>query len=511
MRGKLLVGFICVLTSVVFAVPKNYYQKNVGSPAELSKLLSSIDESPGKFLTVESTLKWFSENYPDQMSYFTLVHLSHSLQAASILDPRAVVYGPDASVVFTFNGHASQKGFDTIELFEKKPGKPYRFKEIVFTFHGAVVSEDNPAKCMRCHRSELRGIWAPYEVWDGVYGKFDDAIANFDEKRYAGRDLGPTEKEQRQELSNYLAFQKHRAQHPRYQYLNFPAEPEDNEKESEYLVSPYAPRTRFSSDRYRPNLTLTHLLADQNADRLVALMKKDDACFDGWGRVLLASLLKCDRSEMKDFAALAEKKVKARFEPMALLPWSKDYPSLHAPYFALLGVDAGDLSLKLDPKNWVYFVGQPYAENVVINHLYPAVSKRTPGMYSFQTYNSVMTLIEYHGEDGDENDKQREAESERVFREKAKVCEVILKPVENLPLEGLCAAPKLPEKTPPVVSMCLSCHDSGEGGAPRIAFDDSFRGRILERIETTDEKKRMPPARSLTIHEKEMIRLYLRK
>src|SRR5689334_2657737 len=53
---------------------------------------------------------------PAYHSNFTLVHASKSIQQASPLYPRAVLFGDDGRLLMSFNGHQSQFGANTLEL-----------------------------------------------------------------------------------------------------------------------------------------------------------------------------------------------------------------------------------------------------------------------------------------------------------------------------------------------------------------------------------------------------------
>src|SRR5271169_4010700 len=49
---------------------------------------------------------------------YALVFASRSLQGASSVNPRVVMYGADARFVITFNGEAAQRGFESVETME---------------------------------------------------------------------------------------------------------------------------------------------------------------------------------------------------------------------------------------------------------------------------------------------------------------------------------------------------------------------------------------------------------
>src|SRR2546422_10811492 len=53
-----------------------------------------------------------------QRNRYALVFESRSLQGASFDSPRAIVFGPDARFIVTFNGSPAQRGFRVVETME---------------------------------------------------------------------------------------------------------------------------------------------------------------------------------------------------------------------------------------------------------------------------------------------------------------------------------------------------------------------------------------------------------
>src|SRR4051794_30151146 len=66
--------------------------------------------------TIEGLLGWIAKEYPDFFENFTLMRESHSLQQASPSHPRAIVFQRGGKLILTFNGDATLKGFDRIEV-----------------------------------------------------------------------------------------------------------------------------------------------------------------------------------------------------------------------------------------------------------------------------------------------------------------------------------------------------------------------------------------------------------
>jgi hypothetical protein len=65
-------------------------------------------------------------------SRYALIFSSRSLQQATYSAPRVILYGSDAHLVLTFNGDASQRGFNTVETLEFGRDKHFRLREIRF-------------------------------------------------------------------------------------------------------------------------------------------------------------------------------------------------------------------------------------------------------------------------------------------------------------------------------------------------------------------------------------------
>ncbi len=149
---------------------------------------------------------------------FTLAYNSYSLHEASLLGPRAFLFGDTAHLIVTFNnGHEMYSGKDAIETAEMSAEGIIRYREILFkkdydpakrndylednlleegdiAFENDVylVTKPNPAKCLQCHTPsstqysieiekphDLRRAkynWDSYPQWPGFYGGEDDRL-----------------------------------------------------------------------------------------------------------------------------------------------------------------------------------------------------------------------------------------------------------------------------------------------------------------------------------------------
>lgn len=148
--------------------------------SELEEILTR-----NQFSDVESTLEYLARNKPVYMSRYALVFKSNSMQGASHDFPRAIVFGPTAKFIMTFNGQKSQEGFDRIETVQfNEDKKTFEFRDISFQQNGSQhkpfrISEiggdrfGTERACLQCHQSS-QPIWNAYFMWPGIYGGFDD-------------------------------------------------------------------------------------------------------------------------------------------------------------------------------------------------------------------------------------------------------------------------------------------------------------------------------------------------
>lgn len=143
---------------------------------------------------IDSFIPLLPKNY---RRHFSLVHRSFSVQKASPLSPRVILYGPDAKVMMTFNAgvdenKSHQEGGDTIEVIEWNSERiRWDFSEIKF-IDKIAIQERNPAKCIMCHAGtpkpvsynnfekytdKLKPIFPQYPFWPGFYGSVNDIVA----------------------------------------------------------------------------------------------------------------------------------------------------------------------------------------------------------------------------------------------------------------------------------------------------------------------------------------------
>lgn len=185
----------------------------------------------------------------DLRANYTLVFSSRSLQGATPVAPRAILFGTNGRFIVSFNGDVRQRGYDALETmqFDERTNS-FHFREIRFDAENGVgISDDNPARCTACHGIPARPIWDTPPNWPGVYGQ-----------RYR---TGLS----KAELAGVRSFLAQRRSGPRYQYL--------------LDAGRFAERNTYVADSHSlyngsavepPNARLSALLATLNVRSLVS-------------------------------------------------------------------------------------------------------------------------------------------------------------------------------------------------------------------------------------------------
>jgi hypothetical protein len=219
---------------------------------------------------------------PDFRSRYVLAHNSRSLQGATGIAPRVIMFGLDAKFIIAFSGSAKLAGYDSIETIEfDDESKKFNFRSISFPAENRAsqeqikpyISEKNPERCTHCHRKELRPNWDTYSAWPGIFGSKDDGMPAA-------------------ENAAYLKFRENvYLKEGRYRYFEDSKKYPDQSRYFDYL--PYT----------RRNLQFTFLLSLLNGQAIAREIKENPKLYPF--RYALLSSLRCD-DDFNDPAVLAQ-------------------------------------------------------------------------------------------------------------------------------------------------------------------------------------------------------------
>lgn len=113
------------------------------------------------------------------LQYHLYSYGSESLQKATWLSPRVIVYTYDADFIMAFNGDSSLPGFYDLEIL-RFDHKDWKFIPEVIHFDpkgkAAPRPDLHPTECADCHQKDIRPNWEPYFHWVGFYGSEDDNL-----------------------------------------------------------------------------------------------------------------------------------------------------------------------------------------------------------------------------------------------------------------------------------------------------------------------------------------------
>ncbi len=228
--------------------------------------------------SIESLLPLLPE---ELRSNYTLMRMSGSLQDATAIEPRAILFGSDASLTCAFNGgSAALAGSDSLECFQfRTEEKRFDFRQIQFPtaqntlkkvrYSASGKSADGKISCAGCHGgTDARPNWSEYSKWPGAYGTDDDFIPGT---------ADPSERE------DYDRFVASRPSHLRYRWLI----------QSE-AGGPNSPFNRDAGTRFRPNLRFSDLLGRLNALRAGEKLRARTASWQAMAFAL--NVFRCDLS-----------------------------------------------------------------------------------------------------------------------------------------------------------------------------------------------------------------------
>jgi hypothetical protein len=228
----------------------------------------------------------------DLRGNFTLAYSSQSLQGADHDNPRAILFGSDATLVLTFNGHPQQRRYDELEVLQfRTASREFELYSIKFGDE-VTFSGPNPAICLSCHGRSPRPIWGGYDYeqtddnhWPGFYGSTHDAPASNDVERQA-----------------FVRFRERALLHPRYRHLQWRMD-----------GAPWFPYGEGAyQHRLRPNNRLGNLLARLNALKIAHEAASGDF-LQHYPNTALLWLLQCPQTQLDKFAPWLDTVFEMRF------------------------------------------------------------------------------------------------------------------------------------------------------------------------------------------------------
>ena len=442
---------------------------------------------------------------------YALVFSSRSLQGASYLNPRVVMYGTDARFVLTFNGEATQRGFASIETLEfVEATRSFRLREIAFAPPPGApvqVSEVNPERCLRCHGTPARPVWDTHPAWPGAYGE-----------RY-GSALSAAER------AGIEAFLARQPTHPRYRALLGAGRFADPE-----TFRPGA-RTRYGGTASEPpNEELSGLLATLSSRAIVrelsaregfrsyryALLGASEASCggvedffpQGRSRALAAMLRSFAANTASANAREAEMKVLRLEGARRGAAHIGDDAALTGLRFlaeSALGVPTREWTLALE-KGSYDFTAPPVAAGALRRALLEELAPEEPALVELSAYATPA--------DGDRFCN--------YLRRRSRAALASLPPPVAPALLATAPAAATPDR-PAALGLCIACHQSDV--APPIAFADepqlarALRGEapggprladVLFRLSPQSGARRMPLGLNLAEAERAELAAYFR-
>ena len=462
---------------------------------------------------------------PAQRNHYALVFESRSLQGASPENPRAILFGPDARFIVTFNGSPAQRGFRVVETMEfDDESQEFRLRELLFPERAAgvdkvVVSEVNPRRCARCHGAPARPVWDTFPLWPGAYGE-----------RYRAK-LSARE---RAGLSAFLALQ---ATHARYsgllgvkrfadpqtfrssalsQYAGIPAEP-PNAELAIYLSRLQAQSIARQLVR-QPAFDLYQYallgLADNACGRLAdfypdALWRTQRPGFERFSRD--TSVTNARQAQLK-----AARAATAGGAAVAADSTTSDNALVQLRFVAesALGVSTQDWTLALE-KGTYDFTLPPAPAQPLRETLLAEVATRDAAILDLSRYST--------SSDGDRYCSYLKRRSRTALTPSNDSAPGVVAPNQTSPLARVDAAATAGSIAPPAaLQLCVSCHETGV--APLLPFSDptqltqqlrvrpSAHGALLDeirfRLSAAAAAQHMPLGLNLSDADRESLEAY---
>lgn len=281
---------------------KTKYFKSAPATPSLNQLISQWKALPQPSVTKALAL------VPEHMRMnYVLMRRSGSIQEATPMSPRVLLFSPTADLVISFNGHSGQVGGDRIEAIAyNRHTEMYDLVQVHFD-GGKVREETNPRKCLACHTDQRIPNWGNYPIWEGMFGAISNEFVKVPAYVWHDRvDLGPglytkegflfesvSARDQFQEFTHFLSTNQ--KQNPRFSLLIQPA------NEPYWPLSPTLPAMQITNFDYQPGRRLGIGLGFHQARSIFHRLKKSALNRD-YPASLTAMLLDCEKGTYDEFA-----------------------------------------------------------------------------------------------------------------------------------------------------------------------------------------------------------------
>lgn len=189
-------------------------------------------------------------------------HSDAPLEGNALLGPRVIASSNEGRFIVAFNGSDKQIRGNTVEMMRFIPEEArFELAELGFRGDRYELSEPNPALCSGCHGQDPRPLWGAYPFWKGAYGSYRV-------------DVPPAHADDPESLqASHNAFFKQQARHPRYSAL---------------------PQGAFTiggeNDSSSANVRMTYLLFSGN-DQRVARLARSTPFYDSYKFALAGAYL----------------------------------------------------------------------------------------------------------------------------------------------------------------------------------------------------------------------------
>ena len=152
----------------------------------LENILIEVENPKSSLTSIDQVIAL----HPNPRGDFTMrMKASDSNEDASSLYPRYLNSDPQSGLLFGFNGHKSQAGYETLQLAFPS-GSAWEWAE-VREVNGKLKVIRRPTNCLKCHgdngkdSTKFVPIVQAYPEWDGAYGADSDFLDDKEVEEYA--------------------------------------------------------------------------------------------------------------------------------------------------------------------------------------------------------------------------------------------------------------------------------------------------------------------------------------